>query len=84
MKVQAPIGQASHHRRRHRKLTNMAATFTGLMADYGWGHERANYGEYSGAPSTEETFVYAKILLSLIMRYKRPFRSSKIAAAARP
>jgi ATP citrate (pro-S)-lyase len=42
------------------------------MADYGWGHERANYGEYSGAPSAEETFVYAKTLLSLTMRYKHP------------
>ena len=42
------------------------------MADYGWGKEWANHGEYSGAPSTKETFVYAKTLLSLTMRYKHP------------
>jgi ATP citrate (pro-S)-lyase len=29
-------------------------------ADHDWGHELTNYVEYSGAPSTEETFVYAK------------------------
>eukprot|EP00972_Heterocapsa_arctica_P086468 12745587-Heterocapsa_arctica.AAC.1 len=42
------------------------------MADYGWGHERANYGEHPGTPSTEEAFVYAKTLLSPTMRYKHP------------
>ena len=32
----------------------------------------ANYGEYSGAPSTEETFLYAKTILSLMCRHKHP------------
>jgi len=49
-----------------------SVVYADTVADYGWGHELANYGEYSGAPSTEETFVYAKTLLSLMCRYKHP------------
>jgi len=49
-----------------------SVVYADTVADYGWGHELANYGEYSGAPSTEETFVYAKTLLSLMMKYKHP------------
>mmetsp|Transcript_31995 Transcript_31995/g.62981 ORF Transcript_31995/g.62981 Transcript_31995/m.62981 type:complete len:1085 (+) Transcript_31995:61-3315(+) len=49
-----------------------SVVYADTVADYGWGGELANYGEYSGAPSTEETFVYAKTLLSLMLRYKHP------------
>jgi len=49
-----------------------SVVYADTVADYGWGHELANYGEYSGAPSTEETFVYAKTLLSLMMKHKHP------------
>jgi len=42
------------------------------VADCGFGAELANYGEYSGAPSPEETYQYAKTLFGLITRYKRP------------
>jgi len=49
-----------------------SVVYADTIADYGWGHELANYGEYSGAPSTEETFVYAKTLLSMMCRYKHP------------
>merc|ERR1712127_415671 len=49
-----------------------SVVYADTVADYGYGHELANYGEYSGAPSTEETFVYAKTLLSLMMKYKHP------------
>jgi len=49
-----------------------SVVFSDTVADYGWGHELANYGEYSGAPSTEETFAYAKTLLSLMMKHKHP------------
>ena len=49
-----------------------SVVYADTVADYGMGHELANYGEYSGAPSTEETFVYAKTLLSLMMKYKHP------------
>jgi len=47
-----------------------SVVYADTVADYGWGHELANYGEYSGAPSTQETFVYAKTLLSLMMKHK--------------
>mmetsp|Transcript_37166 Transcript_37166/g.87117 ORF Transcript_37166/g.87117 Transcript_37166/m.87117 type:complete len:1089 (+) Transcript_37166:59-3325(+) len=49
-----------------------SVVYADTVADYGWGAELANYGEYSGAPSTEETFNYAKTILSLMFRYKHP------------
>jgi len=49
-----------------------SVVYADTVADYGWGKELANYGEYSGAPSTEETFVYAKTILSLMTRHKHP------------
>merc|ERR1719188_1024785 len=48
-----------------------SVVFADTVCDYGYGHELANYGEYSGAPSAEETYLYAKTLLSLMTRYKR-------------
>merc|ERR1719188_641703 len=48
-----------------------SVVFADTVCDYGYGNEVANYGEYSGAPSTEETYLYAKTLLSLMTRYKR-------------
>jgi len=48
-----------------------SVVFADTVCDYGYSHELANYGEYSGAPSTEETYLYAKTLLSLMTRYKR-------------
>jgi len=49
-----------------------SVVYSDTVADYGWGQELANYGEYSGAPSTEETFTYAKTLLGLMTRNKHP------------
>eukprot|EP00933_Yihiella_yeosuensis_P057700 TRINITY_DN576_c0_g1_i1.p1 TRINITY_DN576_c0_g1~~TRINITY_DN576_c0_g1_i1.p1 ORF type:complete len:1086 (-),score=273.12 TRINITY_DN576_c0_g1_i1:240-3497(-) len=49
-----------------------SVVYADTVADYGWGHELANYGEYSGAPSTQETFMYAKTILSLMLKYKHP------------
>merc|ERR1719313_1863801 len=48
-----------------------SVVFADTVCDYGYAHELANYGEYSGAPSKEETYMYAKTLLSLMTRYKR-------------
>merc|ERR1719188_2372957 len=48
-----------------------SVVFADTVCDYGYGNELANYGEYSGAPSAEETYLYAKTLLSLMTRYKR-------------
>jgi len=38
-----------------------SVVYADTIADSGFGHELANYGEYSGAPSTEHTFEYAKV-----------------------
>jgi ATP-citrate lyase beta-subunit len=36
----------------------------------GFGKELANYGEYSGNPNAEETYIYTKQLLSLLLKSK--------------
>ena len=33
--------------------------------------ELANYGEYSGAPSEQQTYDYARTILQLMCRHKR-------------
>lgn len=42
------------------------------VADCGYGHELANYGEYSGAPSAQQTFEYASALIKLMTKEKHP------------
>lgn len=49
-----------------------SVVYSDTIADYGFGHELANYGEYSGAPSPEETFAYAKTLFGLMTRFHHP------------
>merc|ERR1719446_2045141 len=49
-----------------------SVVFADTVCDYGYGHELANYGEYSGAPTTEETYLYAKTIFGLMTRYKHP------------
>ncbi len=46
--------------------------FADTVADLGAGHELANYGEYSGNPSLDETWDYARTILSLITRKPHP------------
>merc|ERR1719460_3353230 len=48
-----------------------SVVFSDTVCDYGQAKELANYGEYSGAPTTEETFLYARTLLQLMTKYKR-------------
>ena len=43
--------------------------FADTVCDVGYSHELANYGEYSGGPSEEETYLYAKTVISLATRY---------------
>ena len=38
------------------------------VANLGYGKLLANYGEYSGNPSAEETYIYAKNILTLILK----------------
>lgn len=40
------------------------------VADQGLGHELANYGEYSGAPSSDDVYAYAKIILRQLLLAK--------------
>ena len=49
-----------------------SVVYADTIADSGFGHELANYGEYSGAPSTEHTFEYAKTIISLMTRKRDP------------
>jgi len=44
--------------------------YTDTAADLGFANELANYGEYSGNPSTDETYEYAKTVLDLMTREK--------------
>ncbi len=42
--------------------------YADTVVDLGFGEELANYGEYSGNPTTAETYEYAKTLLDLMTR----------------
>ncbi len=43
-----------------------SVAYADTISDMGFGHELANYGEYSGAPSRDMTYEYAKTILSLM------------------
>ncbi|KAJ3378735.1 citrate synthase [Lobulomyces angularis] len=45
-----------------------SVVYTDAIAAYGFAHEIANYGEYSGAPSESQTYEYAKTILDLMTR----------------
>lgn len=42
------------------------------ICDLGSASELANYGEYSGAPSEQQTYDYAKTILSLMCKEFHP------------
>jgi len=46
--------------------------FSDTICDLGGVDELANYGEYSGAPSEQQTYDYAKTILSLMTQEKHP------------
>ncbi len=46
--------------------------YADTVVDLGYGKELANYGEYSGNPSEEETYQYAKTIIDLMTRHKDP------------
>lgn len=45
--------------------------YSDTICDLGAADELANYGEYSGAPSEQQTYEYAKTILSLMTKKKR-------------
>ena len=52
--------------------------YTDTICDLGFGGEVANYGEYSGDPSTEDTYEYTKTILDLMTREKDPLGRPKV------
>lgn len=50
----------------------MYTSLSDTICDLGGVDELANYGEYSGAPSEQQTYDYAKTILSLMTREKHP------------
>jgi len=44
--------------------------YADTICDLGFAEELSNYGEYSGDPSTEETYYYTKTILDLMTREK--------------
>jgi ATP citrate (pro-S)-lyase len=46
--------------------------FADTITDIGFMNEMANYGEYSGDPNEEFTYLYAKTILDLMTRKKNP------------
>ena len=58
---------------RHSTWTiHLLLLFSDTICDLGGVDELANYGEYSGAPSEQQTYDYAKTILSLMTREKHP------------
>lgn len=46
--------------------------YSDTICDLGGASELANYGEYSGAPSEQQTYEYAKTILGLMTQVKHP------------
>lgn len=55
-----------------------SVVYTDTIVDLGYGQELANYGEYSGNPTDEETFEYARTILELMCRERHPDGLEKI------
>lgn len=49
-----------------------SVVYADTISDLGFGSELANYGEYSGAPTLQETYDYARTIFSLMCRHKDP------------
>ena len=49
-----------------------SVVYADTISDLGQGVELANYGEYSGAPTLQETYDYARTIFSLMTRHKHP------------
>eukprot|EP00391_Amoebophrya_sp_Ameob2_P003226 CAMPEP_0179008908 /NCGR_PEP_ID=MMETSP0795-20121207/15985_1 /TAXON_ID=88552 /ORGANISM="Amoebophrya sp., Strain Ameob2" /LENGTH=1129 /DNA_ID=CAMNT_0020704061 /DNA_START=81 /DNA_END=3470 /DNA_ORIENTATION=- len=48
-----------------------SVVYSDTVVDFGYGSELANYGEYSGAPTADETYQYAKTLFTLMCKGKK-------------
>jgi ATP-citrate lyase beta-subunit len=55
-----------------------SVVYADTIVDLGFGKELANYGEYSGNPSTEETYLYAKTIISMMTKEKHKSGKGKV------
>ena len=55
-----------------------SVVYTDTVSDFGFSNELANYGEYSGNPDEEHTYLYAKTIIDLMTREKDPKGRNKI------
>ncbi|MFW3146960.1 MAG: ATP citrate lyase citrate-binding domain-containing protein [Thermoplasmatota archaeon] len=55
-----------------------SVVYADTIVDIGFSKELSNYGEYSGDPSTELTYLYAKTILSLMTKSKHKSGKDKI------
>lgn len=55
-----------------------SVVYTDTISDMGASKELGNYGEYSGDPSTDETYEYAKTILDLMTRERDPKGRPKV------
>ena len=55
-----------------------SVVYTDTITDLGASEELGNYGEYSGNPTTDETYEYAKTILDLMTREKDPKGRPKV------
>jgi ATP citrate (pro-S)-lyase len=49
-----------------------SVVYADTISDLGFGKELANYGEYSGAPTLQETYEYSRTIFKLMCRHKDP------------
>lgn len=52
-------------------FSGASVIYSDTICDLSAASELANYGEYSGAPSEQQTYDYAKTILSLMTKEKR-------------
>lgn len=60
-----------------------SVVYSDAIAGAGYANELANYGEYSGAPSEQQTYEYAKTILDLMTRGD-PHKLGKILFIGKP
>lgn len=55
-----------------------SVAYADAISSLGFSKELANYGEYSGAPNTEQTYLYSRTILTLLLRSKPTSGGKKI------
>ena len=58
--------------KQHIDFAGASVIYSDTICDLGGASELANYGEYSGAPSEQQTYEYAKTILGLMTKEMHP------------